>query len=160
VLAKVRGHSSVAARRLGADEGSSQRNGIGDGDLKVDSAPQGCLEQTGDPVPAGADLFQHQVGRAERNVGDTLLWSRVADLKTAHVAPKDEAAIDSDDQKFGDERRFEASIHKTIVAPPASRTPSVPLAVVSSGSLGQVASLEWSGRAPSADASFWKSTFQ
>lgn len=105
-------------------------------------------------------LFQHHVGRAERNVGEARLWSRVADLKTAFIAPKYETAIDIDDQKFGDERRFVASILKTIVAPPASRTPSVPMAVVSRGSLGQVALLEWSGRAPSADTSFWKSAFQ
>jgi hypothetical protein len=32
----------------------------------------------------------------------------------------------------------------------------VPVAGVSSGSLGQVALLEWSGRAASADDSFWK----
>lgn len=95
----------------GMPEGGDQMRDARDIDLKVDSATEWDLEWASDPVPTDSDLFQHEVGRAERDTREALLGARVTDFETAHVAPKDEAALEVDDQEFGDQRRFKGFNH-------------------------------------------------
>ncbi|MBG6239713.1 hypothetical protein IWX78_002703 [Mycetocola sp. CAN_C7] len=67
--------------------------GVGNGDLEVDTSAEWRFKLGGDPVPAHADLFEHYVRCAERDVREPLFRSGVADLEPANAAPELDASI-------------------------------------------------------------------
>jgi hypothetical protein len=61
-------------------------------------------------------LFEHHVRFTEGDVGESLFWSRIAELESTPSTPEFDAPMKISHQQLWHERRFEVLSHSLIVA--------------------------------------------